>query len=58
MESALSAYRVGRVDYTTLVKNEMTVNRYQIEAVRLTADYHQAMAELEALVGTDLGGTR
>lgn len=58
VESSLSAYRVGRVDYTTLVNNEMTVNRYEIEAVRLTADYHQAIAEIEALVGTDLGGTQ
>ncbi len=51
VESALSAYRVGRVDYSTLVQNEMTVNRYEIESVRLTADYHRAVAELEALVG-------
>ncbi|MGD2136150.1 MAG: TolC family protein [Gemmatimonadales bacterium] len=58
VESALSAYRVGRVDYTTLVNNEMTVNRYEIEAVRLTADYHRAVAEIEALVGSDLGGTQ
>ena len=55
VESALSAYRVGRVDYTTLINNELTVNRYEIEAVQLTAEYHQAVAELEALVGTDLG---
>ena len=51
VESALSAYRVGRVDYSTLVQNEMTVNRYEIESVRLTADYHRALAELDALVG-------
>jgi outer membrane protein TolC len=56
VESALSAYRVGRVDYMTLVANEMTVNRYEIETVRLAADYHRALAELEALVGTELGG--
>jgi outer membrane protein TolC len=56
VESALSAYRVGRVDYMTLVANEMTVNRYEIEMVRLAADYHRALAELEALVGTALGG--
>jgi outer membrane protein TolC len=58
VESALSAYRVGRVDYTTLVANEMTVNRYEIESVRLAADYQRALAQLEALVGTDLGGGR
>jgi cobalt-zinc-cadmium efflux system outer membrane protein len=57
VESALSAYRVGRVDYTTLINNELTVNRYEIELVRLTAEYHQAVADLEALVGTNLGGT-
>jgi len=56
VEAALSAYRVGRVDYMTLVNNEMTVNRYEIESVRLTAQYHQAAAELEALVGGTAGG--
>ncbi|MGD2153367.1 MAG: TolC family protein [Gemmatimonadales bacterium] len=58
VESALSAYRVGRIDYTTLVVNEMTVNRYRIESVRLTAQYHRAVAQVEALVGTTLGGDR
>ncbi len=58
VESALSAYRVGRVDYLTLVSNQMTVNRYEIESVRLAADFHRALANLEALVGTDLGGAR
>jgi len=56
VESALAAYRVGRIEYTTLVQNEMTVNRYEIESLRLIADYQQAIAELEALVGSDLGG--
>lgn len=56
VEAALSAYRVGRVDYMTLVNNEMTVNRYEIESVRLAAQYHQAAAEVEALVGGTVGG--
>ncbi len=51
VESALSAYRVGRVDFNTLVQNELTVNRYEIERVRLTADYHRATAQLDALIG-------
>lgn len=58
VESSLSAYQVGEVDYMTLVANEMTVNRYQIENVRLTAEYHQAVAQVEALVGGALGGER
>lgn len=54
VESALSAYRVGGVDYTTLVQNQMTVNRYDIQMVELTADFHRAVAEIQAIVGGDL----
>lgn len=52
VEAALSAYRVGQVDYMTLVENQMTVNRYEIEVVRITAQYHEAMAQIASLVGT------
>jgi outer membrane protein TolC len=55
VESALSAYRVGRVDYLTLIQNQMTVNRYETQTVRLRSDYHRAMAELDALIGTPYG---
>ncbi len=58
VESALSAYRVGQVDYMTLVQNEMTVNRYEIERVRLAADYQRAVAQIEALVGAQIGGVQ
>ncbi len=58
VESALSAYRVGRVEYMTLLGNEMTVNRYQIERVRLTAEYHRAVAQVEAIIGNQLEGVR
>jgi len=57
VESALSAYRVGRVDYMTLVENEMTVNRYEIELVRIAAQYHQAVSRIDALLGRT-GGER
>jgi outer membrane protein TolC len=58
VESAFSAYRVGQVDYMTLVENEMTVNRYEIESLRLTAEFQRALAELEALVGGPIGGSQ
>lgn len=57
VESALSAYRVGRLDYMSLVENEMTVNRYEIELVRITAQYHQAVSRIDALLGL-AGGAR
>jgi outer membrane protein TolC len=56
VESALSAYRVGRVDYMTLVENEMTVNRYEVELVRIAAQYHEALARIDFLLGVQGGG--
>lgn len=53
VDAALSAYRVGTVDYMTLVENEMTVNRYEIELVQITAQYHQAVARIDALLGVE-----
>lgn len=57
VEAALSAYRVGQVDYSTLVESQMTVNRYQIALVQITAEYHQAVTRIDALLDR-LGGER
>ncbi|MEN8144592.1 MAG: TolC family protein [Gemmatimonadota bacterium] len=51
VESSLSAYRVGKVDYMTLLSNQMTVNRFEIESVRLTSEYRDSVAGIEALTG-------
>ncbi len=55
VETALAAYRVGKIDYMSVVENQMMVNRYETESVRLVAAYWQALAEIEARVG---GGVR
>jgi len=49
VEGALAAYRVGRVDFMSLIENQMTVNRYETERVRLLAAYQTARAEIDAL---------
>jgi len=54
VQASLSSYRVGRVTFMTLVDNQMTVNRYETETYRLLADYHEAVGELEALVGREV----
>ncbi|MDH3297497.1 MAG: TolC family protein [Gemmatimonadota bacterium] len=51
VESSLSAYRVGGVDYMTLLTNQMTVNQFEIESVRLAAEYQESVAAIEALTG-------
>ena len=52
--SALSAYRVGTVDFMTLLDDRMTVNRYRQELYTLESDEGKAWAELEMLVGRAL----
>ncbi len=51
VDAALASYRVGQVNFMSLVENQMTVNRYAIEGVRLLAEHHTAMAEIGALLG-------
>ena len=52
--SALSAYRVGGVDFMTLLDDQMTVNTYRQELYILDADQGKAWAELEMLTGREL----
>jgi outer membrane protein, heavy metal efflux system len=52
--SALAAYRVGSVDFMTLLDDRMTVNKYRQELYALDADQGKAWAELEMLVGLAL----
>ena len=52
--SALAAYRVGRVDFMTLLDNRMAVNQYRQELATLHAEQGMAWAELEMLLGHEL----
>ncbi len=51
VDASLAAYRVGRVDFATVLDNELTLNRYTIDRARLVARHHQAMARIAALLG-------
>ena len=52
--SALAAYRVGNVDFMTLLDNQMTVNEFRQALHALDADEGKAWAELEMLTGRAL----
>ena len=52
--SALAAYRVGKVDFMTLLDNQMIVNEYRQALSKLEAEEGQAWAELEMLTGSVL----
>jgi outer membrane protein, heavy metal efflux system len=55
--SAFSSYRVGRVDFMTLLEAQMTLNQYSQELYELLAEYGQLVAGLEMAVGRELPAT-
>ena len=57
VESSLSSYRVGSVDFLTLVDAQKTLDRYEREYYGLLSDYGLHVAELEATVGRELSLT-
>jgi outer membrane protein, heavy metal efflux system len=52
--SAFSSYRVGRVDFMTLLDAQMTLNEYRQETFSLLAEYGRMVAELEMTVGREM----
>ena len=54
VQSSLSSYRVGKVDFMTLVDAQMTANSYKQEMAVLVAEYGADVAELEMTIGREL----
>lgn len=54
VQSAFSSYRVGQVDFMTLVDAQLAVNKYKQELAALQADYGAGIAELEMTIGREL----
>ncbi len=54
LESSMSAYQVGNVDFLTLIGNFTTVLNYQTDYYRELANYQTALARMEAVTGVDL----
>ena len=54
LESSMSAYQVGNVDFLTMLSNFTTVLNYEVDYYRELADYQIALARMEPLVGMEL----
>ena len=54
VQSAFSSYRVGAVDFMTLVDAEMLANRFEGELYGLLADYGRSIADLQMTIGREL----
>ncbi|MGB8658379.1 MAG: TolC family protein [Candidatus Zixiibacteriota bacterium] len=54
LESARVAYQVDKVDFMTLLDNQMTLYNYQIAFHQALTAYFQSVAQLEEIVGKPL----
>ena len=54
LASAITAYQVDRVDFLTLLNNQVTLFNFEIDYYRHLTDYERKLAELEAVVGARL----
>ncbi|MEX1256212.1 MAG: TolC family protein [Gemmatimonadota bacterium] len=54
LPSATAAYRVGRVDFLTLLDAQVTLYQHELDYHRLLADFARDVARLERAVGTEV----
>ncbi len=51
LDSAMSSYRVNKVDFITVLDSLMTLFKYEVQYYRLMTDSRKNIAEIEAAVG-------
>lgn len=54
LESSMSGYQVGKVDFLSVLANFTSVLNYETDYYRQLADYFTAIARMESLTGTDI----
>jgi len=54
LESSMSAYEVGNVDFLTVLSNFSTILNYEVDYYRELANYQTALARMESLAGVEL----
>jgi cobalt-zinc-cadmium efflux system outer membrane protein len=54
VESALMGYQTDKVDFLTLINNQITLFNYELDYFRVFSDYNKDIANLEFLTGRQL----
>ena len=54
LDSAHEGYRVGKVDFMTLISNWMMLQNYELQYYFALADYHKALASYEQTIGIQI----
>ncbi len=56
LESSMSAYQVGSLDFSSMLANFTTLLSYETDYYRQVADYETAIARMESLTGVSIVG--
>ena len=51
LQAAISGYQTDKVDFLTLLNNQITLFNYELQYYRVLADFRKSLAELEWVVG-------
>ena len=54
LQSAISGYQVNKVDFLTLLDNQLTLFNYEMDYYRVLSEYRQQISRLEWVVGRRL----
>ena len=54
LNSAISGYQVGKVDFLTLLDNEIILFNYELKRNRILVDHEKILSRLESVVGESL----
>jgi outer membrane protein TolC len=54
LQSAMIGYQTDKVDFLTLINNQITLFNYELDYYRVISDYNKDVASLEYITGTQL----
>jgi outer membrane protein TolC len=54
LDSSISSYEVGKLDFLSMVSNFQTILEYEIDYYQELTNFETALARLEVLVGREL----
>lgn len=57
LDSSISAYQVGKIDFLTLLDNMVTLFTFELEYYRKIVEYQTALANIEETAGIEITGS-
>lgn len=54
LNSAIAGYQTDKVDFLTLLTNQVNLFNFELDFYRILSDHHKGAAEIEALTGVEL----